>query len=87
MGDEMHMRNAVAMGLLARQLSAPLAVVVADRDQLQAILSFVTATTASSSWCGRCARRRRLRDRSAAESPASRSSNSEQFASVIASAL
>src|SRR6185295_4233416 len=42
MGDEMHMRNAAATGLLARQLAAPLAAVVADRDQLQAILRFVT---------------------------------------------
>ena len=42
MGDEMHMRNAAATGLLARQLAAPLAAVVADRHRLQAILRFVT---------------------------------------------
>ena len=42
MGDEMHMRNAAATGLLARQLAAPLAAVVADRDRLQTILKFVT---------------------------------------------
>ncbi|HEV8437527.1 MAG TPA: DUF1116 domain-containing protein [Methylomirabilota bacterium] len=42
MGDEMHMRNAAATGLLARRLAAPLAAAVADRDRLQAILRFVT---------------------------------------------
>ena len=30
MGDEMHMRNAAATGLLARQLAAPLVGVVAE---------------------------------------------------------
>ena len=34
MGDEMHMRNAAATGLLARRLAAPLVGVVADREQL-----------------------------------------------------
>ena len=33
MGDEMHMRNAAATGLLARRLAAPLVGVVADRER------------------------------------------------------
>ena len=42
MGDEMHMRNAAATGLLARRLAAPLVGVVADREQLLAIMRFLT---------------------------------------------
>jgi Protein of unknown function (DUF1116) len=42
MGDEMHMRNAAATGLLARRLAAPLAAVVSKREDLEAILRFVT---------------------------------------------
>ena len=42
MGDEMHMRNAAATGLLARRLAAPLAGVIAKSDDLQAVLRFVT---------------------------------------------
>lgn len=42
MGDEMHMRNAAATGLLARRLAAPLAAAVARREDLEAILRFVT---------------------------------------------
>jgi hypothetical protein len=42
MGDEMHMRNAAATGLLARRLAAPLVGVVADREQLQAIMRLLT---------------------------------------------
>ena len=42
MGDEMHMRNAAATGLLARRLAAPLAGVVSKREDLEAILRFVT---------------------------------------------
>jgi len=42
MGDEMHMRNAAATGLLARRLAAPLVGAVADREQLQAIMRFLT---------------------------------------------
>ncbi len=42
MGDEMHMRNAAATGLLARRLAAPLAGVVTKAGDLEAILRFVT---------------------------------------------
>ncbi|MBI3075803.1 MAG: DUF1116 domain-containing protein [Deltaproteobacteria bacterium] len=42
MGDEMHMRNAAATGLLARRLAAPLVGVVADRAHLEAIMRFLT---------------------------------------------
>jgi hypothetical protein len=42
MGDEMHMRNAAATGLLARRLAAPLVAVVSKREDLQAIMRFVT---------------------------------------------
>jgi hypothetical protein len=42
MGDEMHMRNAAATGLLARRLAAPLAGVVAKMTDLEAILRFIT---------------------------------------------
>ncbi len=42
MGDEMHMRNAAATGLLARQLAAPLVGVVRDATDLEAIMRFVT---------------------------------------------
>jgi hypothetical protein len=42
MGDEMHMRNAAATGLLARRLAAPLAAAVAKREDLEGILRFVT---------------------------------------------
>src|SRR5262245_34704190 len=42
MGDEMHMRNAAATGLLARRLAAPLVGVVPDRDQLERIMRFLT---------------------------------------------
>jgi hypothetical protein len=42
MGDEMHMRNAAATGLLARRVAAPLAGVVAKAADLEAILRFVT---------------------------------------------
>jgi hypothetical protein len=42
MGDEMHMRNAAATGLLARRLAAPLAAAVSKREDLEAILRFVT---------------------------------------------
>jgi hypothetical protein len=42
MGDEMHMRNAAATGLLARRLAAPLASVVANAKDLEAVLRFVT---------------------------------------------
>ena len=42
MGDEMHMRNAAATGLLARRLAAPLVASVPDRDQLEAIMRFLT---------------------------------------------
>jgi hypothetical protein len=42
MGDEMHMRNAAATGLLARRLAAPLVAVVPERDQLEAIMRFLT---------------------------------------------
>lgn len=42
MGDEMHMRNAAATGLLARALAAPLVGVVRDSATLEAIMRFVT---------------------------------------------
>ena len=42
MGDEMHMRNAAATGLLARRLAAPLVAVVPDRGELEAIVRFIT---------------------------------------------
>jgi Protein of unknown function (DUF1116) len=42
MGDEMHMRNAAATGLLARRLAAPLVGAVADRAQLESIMRFLT---------------------------------------------
>lgn len=42
MGDEMHMRNAAATGLLARRLAAPLVAAVPRREDLQAIMSFLT---------------------------------------------
>jgi hypothetical protein len=42
MGDEMHMRNAAATGLLARRLAAPLAGTVRDGVQLEAILRYLT---------------------------------------------
>src|SRR5438034_1231779 len=42
MGDEMHMRNAAATGLLARRLAAPLAGVVAKSADLEAVLRFIT---------------------------------------------
>ena len=42
MGDEMHMRNAAATGLLARKLAAPLVAVVHDRGQLERIMRFLT---------------------------------------------
>ena len=42
MGDEMHMRNAAATALLAKQLAAPLAAAIDDREQLQAVLRFMT---------------------------------------------
>jgi hypothetical protein len=42
MGDEMHMRNAAATGLLARRLAAPLVGVVPDASRLEAILRFIT---------------------------------------------
>jgi hypothetical protein len=42
MGDEMHMRNAAATGLLARRLAAPLVAVVADRRDLEAIMRMLT---------------------------------------------
>lgn len=42
MGDEMHMRNAAATGLLARTLAAPLAGAVRDSTKLEAILRFMT---------------------------------------------
>src|SRR5262245_12393301 len=42
MGDEMHMRNAAATGLLARRLAAPLVAAVQDRAHLQAIMRFLT---------------------------------------------
>ena len=42
MGDEMHMRNAAATGLLARRLAAPLVAAVERRDHLEAIMRLVT---------------------------------------------
>jgi hypothetical protein len=42
MGDEMHMRNAAATGLLARRLAAPLVATVPARDQLEAIMRLLT---------------------------------------------
>ncbi len=42
MGDEMHMRNAAATGLLARRLAAPLVGVVQDRRDLEAIMRLLT---------------------------------------------
>jgi hypothetical protein len=42
MGDEMHMRNAAATGLLARRLAAPLVAVVPKAEHLEAILRFLT---------------------------------------------
>lgn len=42
MGDEMHMRNAAATGLLARRLAAPLAGVVPKAADLEAVLRFIT---------------------------------------------
>ncbi len=42
MGDEMHMRNAAATGLLARRLAAPLVGAVPDRDELERIMRFLT---------------------------------------------
>jgi hypothetical protein len=42
MGDEMHMRNAAATGLLARALAAPLAGAVSNQKDLHAVLRFVT---------------------------------------------
>lgn len=42
MGDEMHMRNAAATGLLARRLAAPLVGAVAKPEPLEAILRFLT---------------------------------------------
>jgi uncharacterized protein DUF1116 len=43
MGDEMHMRNTAATGLLARRLAAPLAAAVPDRARLEPLLRLVTA--------------------------------------------
>ena len=42
MGDEMHMRNAAATGLLARRLAAPLVAAVPKTADLEAVLRFVT---------------------------------------------
>ncbi len=42
MGDEMHMRNAAATGLLARQLAAPLVSAVPDGARLEPIMRLVT---------------------------------------------
>ncbi len=42
MGDEMHMRNAAATGLLARTLAAPLVGVVRNPVHLEAIMRFLT---------------------------------------------
>jgi hypothetical protein len=42
MGDEMHMRNAAATGLLARRLAAPLVAAVPKPADLEAVLRFVT---------------------------------------------
>jgi hypothetical protein len=43
MGDEMHMRNTAATGLLARRLAAPLAAAVSDSARLEPLLRLVTA--------------------------------------------
>lgn len=42
MGDEMHMRNAAATGLLARRLAAPLVAAVPDPARLEPIMRLVT---------------------------------------------
>ena len=42
MGDEMHMRNAAATGLLARRLAAPLVAAVPDAVRLEPIMRLVT---------------------------------------------
>jgi len=42
MGDEMHMRNAAATGLLARRLAAPLVAAVPDRESLERIMRLLT---------------------------------------------
>ena len=42
MGDEMHMRNAAATGLLARRLAAPLVAAVPDAARLEPIMRLVT---------------------------------------------
>ncbi len=42
MGDEMHMRNAAATGLLARRLAVPLAATMGDAAQLEPILRYLT---------------------------------------------
>ena len=42
MGDEMHMRNAAATGLLARRLAAPLVAAVPDGARLEPIMRLVT---------------------------------------------
>jgi Protein of unknown function (DUF1116) len=42
MGDEMHMRNAAATGLLARRLAAPLVAAVPDAARLEPIIRLVT---------------------------------------------
>lgn len=42
MGDEMHMRNAAATGLLGRVLAAPLVAAVRDPTQLEAVMRFLT---------------------------------------------
>jgi uncharacterized protein DUF1116 len=42
MGDEMHMRNAAATGLLARQIAAPLVAAVPDSGRLEAVMRFAT---------------------------------------------
>ena len=42
MGDEMHMRNAAATGLLARRLTGPLVGAVEDRRDLEAIMRMLT---------------------------------------------
>jgi hypothetical protein len=42
MGDEMHMRNAAATGLLARRLAAPLVAAVPDSARLEPIMRLIT---------------------------------------------
>lgn len=42
MGDEMHMRNAAATGLLARRLAAPLVAAVSDPARLEPVMRLVT---------------------------------------------